>query len=76
MSPCPRCGVPFEIVCIGCLKESEPLHFQLGRKMARMLFDKYGKAAESKIPECYRMARSGLEYDTVRMAEKFLIGMS
>lgn len=41
--------------------------------MAKMLRERYGDAALSKIPECRKMAAgNALQLDTVRMAEKFL----
>lgn len=48
-------------------------HVELGRTMAKMLRERYGDAALSKIPECRKMAAgNALQLDTVRMAEKFL----
>lgn len=60
------------------LLRTEPEHFKLGRKMARMLRDRFGADAEAKLPDCRAVAAASgdrLQADTVRMAEKFLIGM-
>ena len=61
-------------LCADC---ALPEHYKLGRKMAQALRDLYGDEAESKLEECQQRARASgerLQIDTVRMAEKFLIG--
>jgi hypothetical protein len=45
--------------------------------MAQMLRDQFGDEAEAKLVRCQELARASgewLQIETVRMAEKFLIG--
>ncbi len=74
---CAKHGEASEFGCVKCAIEHEPMHFKLGRVMAQTLRDKFGDGAEAVIPRCKELAMDSgdwLQVETVRMAEKFLIG--